>query len=150
LNSRIRSVAVLGLILLVCAVAFGGQLCDQLTDVDVQPLILTGLFHSVEDVWSILTTPFMQGRMVNGLFWRPFTSLLLFAFVRRLWRELDRSGGEWIAVPAALLFAIPAIGVLFCLCCHPGQGAAGLRRKLSQSAPLVRRGGCRGCERRHG
>ena len=212
--------------------AYWDQLSYGFTDVDVQPLILTGRFGSLQDIWSILTEPLMKGMMVNALYWRPVTSLsygldaliwdidpigyhltdlclhmatglILFSFVRRLWRELGRPGATEIASVATFLFvlhpvnvenvpaiarraeilvglfligtlwfllagfrrsavwpglaaqagcilgmgskesgfAIPLVGLVFVVCCHPGCDRASRAQKMTLAAPLLAWGG---------
>lgn len=216
------------LIVAAALVAYWEQLSYPLTDVDVQPLILTGQFDSMASLGSVLTEPLMKGRMPNALYWRPFTSitygvdsllwglepfgyhltdllfhlatgLLLFGFVNHLWSHLGRSGGRWIAATAAILFvlhpvhvenvpaiarrgdvlvglfmvltlvfllqslgrstawtsvaaaascalgigskesgfAIPVIGMLFCICFYPTRDRAEWQRAITRGAPLV-------------
>lgn len=140
LRHQLKPFAACLLIALTTLFSYWGQLSYPLTDVDVQPLILTGRFDSMTSLWSVLSEPLMQGRMVNALYWRPVTSLsygfdallwdlnpigyhltdlllhlatglLLFAFVRQLWRDLDRTDGERIALTAAILFVLHPVHV---------------------------------------
>jgi hypothetical protein len=127
-------------IVVVALVAYGRQLSFELTDVDVLPQILTGRFESLEDLTTILTEPFLQGRMPNATYWRPFTSftygldalvwgldpfgyqltdlvlhvttaVVLYLFVALLWRRLGRSGAEPVALASSLIFVLHPVQV---------------------------------------
>jgi hypothetical protein len=127
-------------IVVVALVAYGRQLSFELTDVDVLPQILTGRFESLEDLATILTGPFMQGRYPNAVLWRPVTSftygldalvwgldpfgyqltdlllhattaVVLYLFVALLWRRSGRSGAELVALASSLIFVLHPVQV---------------------------------------
>ena len=139
-GTRGRTALAVAFIVVVALVAYGRQLSFELTDVDVLPQILTGRFESLEDLATILTEPFLQGRMPNGVYWRPFTSftygldalvwgldpfgyqltdlllhlttaVVLYLFVALLWRRSGRSGAEPVALASSLIFVLHPVQV---------------------------------------
>lgn len=107
------------------------------TDVDTFSLINSGRFHSLSDIKRVASSELMAGRMINAIYYRPLTSLILgaeyhffglqpqgyhwvdfavfaltalviFTTALSLWPQ---SGGAWIGLVAALFFVAHPVQV---------------------------------------